>query len=384
MRVLFIVAGLWKNHGGPSEVIPNLSIALTEQGCSVTILTVSGDDSDAAYRAIEKGVKVISFDEKMRLPIRYTPGMKEYLKQNVGQFDLVHNHGHWLYPNWLTYFFAKKARIPLVTTPHGTLVPGMLEKSKLKKFISWYLFDRAIIKQASFIQALSNAESDEMTKKIQNWKSKIGVIPNGTFIDYDSEIERDSVLSKYNVKNGKKVLLFLSRVNEIKGVFDLLTTWPKIQKEFPDWHLLVVGPIDDKIKDKLNAVCENLQNMTLTGPVYGADKKQIFKASDLFVLPSYAEGLPTAILEASSYKLPVVFTTECNFPELAIAKGGVECDAGKSNIEKSLIKAMSMSNEELTEIATNGFNLIQENYSWESVSLTWLSLYKNLVEAKCP
>lgn len=383
MRVLFIVAGLWKNHGGPSEVIPNLSIALTEQGCSVTILTVSGDDSDATQFAIDKGVNVISFDEKLCLPIRYTPSMKEYLIQNVGQFDLVHNHGHWLYPNWLACFYAKKSGIPLVTTPHGTLVPGMLEKSKLKKFISWYLFDRSIIKESSFIQALSNAEADEMTKKIYKWRKKIGVIPNGTFIDNSCEVSRDSLLSKYNVKRRNKVLLFLSRVNDIKGVFDLLTTWTNIQQDFPDWHLLVVGPIEDTIRNKIIEICERLKNITLVGPLYGIDKKQIFQASDVFVLPSYAEGLPTAILEASSYKLPVVFTTECNFPELSAAKGGVQCDAGAANIEKSLIKVMSMSDKELTAIATNGFNLIYEHYSWESVSKNWFKLYEKLVEAKC-
>jgi glycosyltransferase involved in cell wall biosynthesis len=378
MNILHVVAGLWKEHGGPSEVIPNLCSALVDNGCKVTIATVDGINSSATEVAEKNGVKIVSFAEKFNSPIRYTPGLKQYLREHIHEFDVVHNHGHWLYPNWVGAKYARKYRIPMVTTPHGTLVPGMLEKSSVKKTLAWIFCDRNIISYATKIHALTAAEKTGMKDKLASFSSKIVVIPNGTFIP--KVLKSACFFEKYNIPGNKKVLLFLSRVHPIKGIFDLMSVWCEISSMFPEWHIAVVGPSSEDVSAKLNAVISGVDSITVIGPLYDDQKILAYKSASAFILPSYAEGLPTVILEAAANHLPILCTEECNFPELNESRGSLEFKAGRKELKTSLISFLQLSDRDRAEIGENAFNFIQNNYTWGVVAKKWISTYSEITK----
>lgn len=378
MNILHIVAGLWKDSGGPSEVIPNLCASLVENGCNVTLATVDGPHSEATKVASRNGVNLISFKEKYFSTIRYTPGLKAFLKSNVGNFDIVHNHGHWLYPNWIGCKYAKKANVPLVTTPHGTLVPGMLAKSSLKKRISWGVFDHDIVRYANKIHALSEAEKIGMEGRLRSANlNKVVVIPNGTYIPDQRSCR--SFYETYNVPNNKKILLFLSRVHPIKGIFDLVAVWKELSKQFSDWQLVIVGPSSESDKVKLNGLVADMATISFLGPLYGDDKLSVFSSASAFVLPSYAEGLPTAILEAAANKLPVVCSEECNFPELNLRNGSVVFSAGESSLKIALEKFLELNEFEKREIGENAYKFISQCFSWDRVAKDWIQVYREIL-----
>lgn len=381
MKILHVVAGLWEHTGGPAEVIPKLCESLMRENCEVTLASIDGPHSESILDCEKNGVEVLSFSVHNPSPIRYSSDLATYIKNNIEFFDVVHNHGHWLYPNWVAFKYAKKTGTPLVTTPHGTLVPGMLARSRLKKWLSWQLVDKYLIDYASVIHALSSAEKNEMVPKVGKVNcKKIITIPNG--VDIWSLKKPINLYRRFPQLDQKKIILFLSRVHPIKGIMDLLETWKLICDQNTDWHLLVVGPIEKEIEFHLNKLLQEPQlkkSTTLAGPIYGSARKEVFALADVFILPSYGEGLPTVLLEALSCQLPVICTNECNFIEAESAGAAFSGSAGKDVLLSNLLKMLKLSDGDRKNMGKIGLELIKKKYLWKTVAQSWIKTYTKLL-----
>ncbi len=383
MKIIHVVAGLWKDTGGPAEVIPQLCLALSNKGCDVSLVTVDGAHSGATLECGRKGVDLVSFKALSTGGIRYIPDLGKYLKKEVKNCDIVHNHGHWLHSNWSAYYWSKYYKKPLVTTPHGTLVPGMLERSRLKKAVAWNLVDKHLIKYSKIIHALSNKEKLAMEPKVGNEAQKIEVIPNG--VNAWSLPDSNKMHEQFPETKNKKIILFLSRVHEIKGICDLLNAWENQYTDFPNWHLLVVGSVDNSSKKFIQAVKSNSKfskAVTFTGPMYGDSRLAAYAIADTFVLPSYGEGLPTVLLEALASSLPLVYTHECNFQDAVEIGAGIVYPAGISGLEVSLKKMLTLSDQDRFHMGKRGLELVRSHYSWGSIADQWIELYRRVVNGK--
>jgi glycosyltransferase involved in cell wall biosynthesis len=137
-------------------------------------------------------------------------------------------------------------------------------------------------------------------------------------------------------------LLFIGNVGRSKGVFELLAAVERLLGDMSGrLQLVVMGPFDSpSVGEEVEAVIRKArltEGVRLTGQVSGEAKEAFFRAADVFVLPSHAEGVPLSMLEAMAYALPVVATSVGGIPEvlpdgeagLLVEPGDVEglCDA---------------------------------------------------------
>lgn len=378
MHIIHVIAGIWQHTGGPAEVVPRLCASLVEHGCKITLITLDGPHSEAALECTRKGVDFRSYPVVGRGGMCYSPKMARALRQIAQQADIIHNHGLWLYPNWLAGTIARKLRKPLVITPHGVLTRGMLKRSRLKKSIAWALFDRHSVKYASVIQAFTEAELQQMEPRIR--KKKVAVIPNGVEI-WDLP-DRGAFEKRYPQMCGKKILLFLARVHPIKGVFDLIDAWKTLSSSYPEWHLVIAGRPEAECVNKVEAkITEyDLQSSaTLVGPQYSQYRLEAYASADAFVLPSYAEGFSTSILEAMACGLPVVYTTPCNFPEAAGRGCGLVGDTGVKSLVQSLRTLMTMNDKERRTMGEKARALIEQKYTWPKVAIRMKNTYEWII-----
>lgn len=376
LKILHVIAGCWRNSGGPSEVVPNLCKQLQDQGHSITLLTVEGEHSPAVLAAKKNGVNLVSLDEKYFASIRFVPSMYRYLKENIRNFDVVHNHGHWLYPNWITLIFCMFYKKPLIATPHGTLVPGMLKKSSWKKFLAWQLFDRKLINYSSVVHFLSENEQSLSQKKIGHLASKKSIIiPNGACNESKAltgDIERVKT-KKTKMKN----LLFMGRVAKIKGINDLLIAWKNLNPK--SWTLTIVGPWDHDLCSLKDSITK-IDSINVIGPIYGEKRFEFLHDADAFILPSYGEGLPTALLEAANNSKLILCSHECNFNTLEEIGAGYFFPCGYSGVEASLKWLFSSSYQERAERSSLAYELACRLYSWESVGKKWENEYVKVIK----
>lgn len=112
------------------------------------------------------------------------------------------------------------------------------------------------------------------------------------------------------------VVLFLGRLRDKKGVFDLLEAWPRVLTACPQARLLLAGD------GELAAVAARAEalgvaaSVSLPGWLDGARKAAALREAAVFVLPSYFEGLPIGVLEAMAAGVPVVATPVGGLPDL--------------------------------------------------------------------
>lgn len=134
-------------------------------------------------------------------------------------------------------------------------------------------------------------------------------IDNDPFLDQTcAEARRAEIESTLGIED-EKVVLYLGRLKEHKGVEDLIRSFAKLEEEHEDAYLLICG--DGPDKERFEALCEELQveNYHFTGWVDGDSKIAYYALADLFVHPSTADVWGLVLNEAMASGLPVISTT---------------------------------------------------------------------------
>jgi len=188
--------------------------------------------------------------------------------------------------------------IPFVVFFHGW--DSHFEKRVTQKYVKFFLnsFGKA---QTIFVL------SEAFKKTLKKWGYEGEVVVETTIID-DSFTEGFSMQKRekrvQNRTNFK--ILFLARTEKEKGIFELLEAFRELLKHHQNSELLIAG--EGKDFKKLQKLSQNMPEVQLLGYVQGKKKKALFEASDLYVLPSYSEGLPISVLEAMAFALPILTT----------------------------------------------------------------------------
>lgn len=112
-------------------------------------------------------------------------------------------------------------------------------------------------------------------------------------------------------------LLFVGRLAEVKGVSVLLEALAEVRKTHPEVHLTVIGDGPERPRFEALARQHGLeQAVTFAGYRSQAEVAAQLAATDVFVLPSYAEGVPVTLMEALAAAVPVVATQVGGVSEL--------------------------------------------------------------------
>lgn len=119
----------------------------------------------------------------------------------------------------------------------------------------------------------------------------------------------DNLLKDFSIERRKgKVnnIIYLARVTKEKGIFVSLDIFDLLSKQYPQLNFTVVGSGEDLEEAKEYAKGKNIPNITFTGLCTGEELIEQYKQADLYLFTSYHEGMPTSVLEAMAFGLPVV------------------------------------------------------------------------------
>jgi glycosyltransferase involved in cell wall biosynthesis len=287
---------------------------------------------------------------------------KRELKANISENSIIHLHSLWMYPSVLLLNLNKTKK---VISTHGMLDAWALNNSKTKKRISLFLFERKNLNSADCIHALCKQEYNDIRKIAP--KVPIAIIPNGINLPIESAINPER----------NKTLLFLGRVHPKKGLENLIDAWFQLNNN--EWKLIIVGPDENDYKEKIKQkiILLNLEgSISLLDSKYGVEKDELFRTVSAFILPSFSEGLPMVILEAWSYKVPVIMTKECNL-EIGFEKNAaIEINTSIDSIKLGIEKVINLSEDQLVEIGQAGYDLVKNNYTWDEVGIKMNLVYK--------
>jgi len=197
--------------------------------------------------------------------------------------------------------FAKQLaskKVTFVVFFHGW--DPAFEKKVDKKHLNFF---RTSFGKASKIFVLSNA----FKIKLIEWGFKGDVIVETTNVDINLLVDF-SIHQKFEHQRSTDSikLLFLSRLLKDKGIFETIDAFVKLKEEHLNLELIIAG--DGMNYEEVIEYAEHIEGVVITGHVDGQEKIELLKQSHLYCLPSYSEGLPTSVLEAMAFGMPVITT----------------------------------------------------------------------------
>lgn len=394
IKLLCIGSAYWPavKLGGPIFSAHVLHKAMIKQGVSVTVFCTNvglEGNVPVGERCDVEGVNVFYYEYSKFFEFlgptgwQFSPQLTEAVRDNMPDYDAVQLSGLWNFPVALGAYYSRKYAKPYVITPHGLLFPFSSRGKTWKKYPYYKLISERDIRGAAAIHFATKMEA-EQSSWVGNISDRSVVIPNGNDFSQNYNVKSvDCKDSSFPFLKNKKTILFLGRVNWIKGLDLLIQAMPMLVKEFDSLHLLIVGADDgDGYSAKMKALADSLglhESVTFAGALSGLDKAAAFVCADLFVLASYSENFANSVVEAMSYGVPVVITDKVGVSaDIQANKAGMVVSTNVGSLVSGIRNVLA--NPELARVAANnGLKMIHDLYNINVVAGKHVSLYERLI-----
>lgn len=259
----------------------------------------------------------------------------------------------------------------IIVQHHGGSWPlKHLKQNKKFRFFSPFfilsqLWENFALKNLKYYYALSKEEIDYIKRKAPKVKVRFQTMGIDDF--YFQEVSKKEARRKLKFPFNKKIILYLGRLHEVKGVNFLIDA----MKELKDVELKIIGYGPEEARLKEQAKKLKLKNIEFLGGIFGKDKLLYLSAADALILPSSKEGAPVVVMEAMAGNLPSIVTNVGGVS--LMIKQGVN---GKI-IQKRRPKAIAHAVKEVLTWKNKNVKKYAEVYRWEKIIDNTLKDYLN-------
>jgi glycosyltransferase involved in cell wall biosynthesis len=365
-RLTLLTSSISRAAGGVFDAVRNLAIAVKRENRYSLFVIGLRDEATDQDLSVWGGINTEAFKVLGPRAFGYAPGLADAVESSTP--DILHVHGLWMYPSVAAHRWSRRCR-PYVESPHGMLDSWALNNSQLKKRISAALYENRNLRAAACLHALNRAEAEMI--RAYGLKNPICVIPNGVELPMESDIKP---------ARENHTLLYLGRLHPKKGLSKLIEAWARVKKEAEEavWRLVIAGWEQNGHRRELEMLTARLHansSISFLGPQFGTDKATCYKEASAFILPSLSEGLPMTILEAWSWWLPVLITSQCNLPEGGASGAAIMMEPDVDSISAALRRLFSMSDAERKGMGLNGRLLVEQHFQWSRVGRQMSDVY---------
>lgn len=375
MKLGVLTASISRQAGGLHWAIRSLVRSIQDAGCELQVFA-GADEYSLQDREKWGDIRLTILPTRGPAAFGYQVGLSPALAKV--KLDIAHVHGLWMYPSAVTKKLRKQD-IPYLISPHGMLDPWAVRNAKWKKRLAGLLYENAHLRGAACIHALSDVEYESI--RAFGLNNPVAVIPNGVELpDLNTTLPTPGWAT--SLPADSKVLLYLSRLHPKKGLVNLLHAWAQRKKLLSydtPWHLIIAGWEQGGHQSELEHLATELNIETtvhFVGPQFGQDKAASYKCADAFILPSFSEGLPMAVLEAWSYGLPVLMTPQCNIPEGFTHQAALYIEPTVAGIAAGINQMLILDAQQLELIGANGLALVEKKFNWDIVACGMLAVYR--------
>jgi glycosyltransferase involved in cell wall biosynthesis len=283
-------------------------------------------------------------------------------------------HAHWLIPNGFIAVLCKKILkidFKIISTIHGSDFWGYNNKlgNSLKKFT---------LNNIDTLTVVSNALKEKVIEF--GYKNEVFVYPMGLDTTLFSPSKRDESL-KERLQILGPFLLFVGTIIEQKGIRHLIQALPTVLKKIRDAKLVVIG--DGNLKKGMGELTKKLkieENVIFTGSIPHNELPPYFATADLFILPSFSEGLGLVIIEALSCKtLAITSNLEVIHDIICDNETGFFFEEINKDAISEKIITILRNKGKFENIREKGRQYVIEKFDWNIVKSNYCNLFKNII-----
>jgi len=306
--------------GGVVDNLYHLSQSLSSRGNNV-VLYASDFKLDQDYIKSLEGVKVYPFHSRLDIAgLHVMPGIIPESRKNLKEFDVIHLHSFRSFQNLVLHHYGVKYGIPYIIDAHGSAPRIAAGRKSPMVFFKWLydvLFGYRIMRDAGKLVAETRVGIDEYIK-LGAAPDKISLIHPPLDIDEFSQLPRAGLFRRERKIGEKKIIMSMGRINWIKGLDFLVTSFALLARQNRDVVLVIVGP-DDGYQTTLERNIKDLgisDRVLFTGFLTGTDKLSVLVDADILVHPSvYEQGARTP-LEVLMCGTPVIVSQNTGAGEI--------------------------------------------------------------------
>lgn len=376
LRVLFVVDSTFPGAGGAEAQARKLARALASKNASVEFVSPRTLPGMSNYETIDGmpchrvSYPHVKFIGAAILLIRFA----WFLFQRRNDYDVVHVHITRLLAT-VAVFMRPMTGLPVIAKISGyfEFKGGILDPDS-KNPANAIL--RKILRKIDYVQTIST-QTRERLLEAGFTEKQIKYIPNG--IDSAETIETLDLLPEFPLENKNTVVFgYCGRLRQIKGVEVLLESFSNFVKTQPNQSVKLRiaggGQLLESFKEgiKKNGLSDDIEFL---GSI--DDTLEFYKSLDVYIQPSFAEGLPNSVIEAMVCGLPVLATDIGGNRDLVDHnKEGWLFEAGDADALTALMQRCIDERASLAAIGLRGRERIVAAYDFSSVTSDLLDLYR--------
>ncbi len=299
--------------------------------------------------------------------------------------DISHIHTHAVVGsmaiNWSNYL-----GIPMVgthnspmqyyTAQYVPIIGNLLTKGDLI-----WRYERHIVDKYDFVHVATKSKKDLL--RDYRFKEPIVCMTNGIHDSYFTNLKENGIREKYNLE-GKKVLLYASRLSPEKHPIDIIKIFKEVHKAIPNAHLLLVGsdgPSTDHVKRIINKK-QYRDFVSYAGRIPFPDLLKLYDTADLTCLWSWIEAEGLVLLEAMAQGTPCVGANACGISNI-IRHGKTGYLANNLDQFKDYVIKLLKDDDLRAEFGKNAQKVAQD-YRVSKIAKTWIKLYNFTINELYP
>jgi len=357
MHILRVAQDIFpETVGGAPYHIHALSRDQAAMGHEVTVLTVS-EEVEEREVTDQDGYTLIKQPPKLELLGNQIFANTVGDLRGLEDFDVVHTHSHLFFSSNVAVLYCRMANIPIAITCHGLNSqrgPFWFSRAHLRTLGKW-TYDSADV-------TLCYTDVEQSKLRDLGVDADIAVVNNGI------DTNRFSPAGQTHpdiASQGGQAIVFVGRLVDGKRPQDVLAAFDTVRERCPDASLFFCG--DGPLRDSLESTVadEGLTDaVEFLGRVPYQKMPSVFRAADLFVLPSRTEGFPRTVIEALACETPVV-ASDLEQTSKIVNQTGETVQVGNVEGFATAISDLLSDQRGLSELGKHGRAIVTTRYNWE-------------------
>jgi len=300
--------------GGVQEIVLATQAELKRRGHEVYIITPRPRDmeEDAVVGDHVLFVGTSTDFNSLHTTVQVSASQNEHIDRLLEEhkFDILHFHEPWV--PVLSRQILLRSNAINVATFHAKL-PETLMSRTIAKVVTPYT--KPLLKYIHELTAVSDAAAEYVCSLTD---VPVAIIPHGI------DLETFKPPARFADRRKKKVILYVGRLEQRKGVKYLLLAFHELQKKRPDVSLVIAGAGGDREKLEMLTADLEIKNVTFVGQISDQDKQKYMRNSDLFCSPAlHGESFGVVLLEAMASGLVTVAGDNPGYSSVMQGLGGL-------------------------------------------------------------
>lgn len=371
MRVLHVIPSVEERSGGPAAAIVPLCRALRDEGIDVLLATTSHGLTRICTDGVEeyKGVPARVFPVQVSGSFKYSRPLMGWLKRSVKEFDLVHIHAVFNHASVAAARECRRAGVPYVVRPLGTLDPWSMRQKAGRKRIFWSLVGKRMLQGSAAVHYTAVGEKTATEESLGINHGRV----IGLGVEVSGCVPAKKAADFFPVLAGRPYVLFLSRLDPKKNVEGLIDAFKSVKEDA--WCLVIAGDGPRDYVPALKRKAGDSGKIIFTGWVDGERKEALLRDAALFALPSHQENFGLSVMEAMARGVPVLVSPHVNLaPEIEAANAGWVVDL--TQLRNGL--AATLENDAERARRGKAASSFARQHTWQRTATELAQLYREL------